>query len=235
MSTITIRTQFVTAALSLLTLLAPPASAAVFQFVPIEFENATLPGDLPNDPALSPIQVALELEESAGKIYFVILNTSDQGNPAVDGSRPAVTAIYIEDPADLLGGGQAGTFDVAGSFGTVAGDGVSYVDSASGGTLQGKNNVSPSFATDFHFSPNPTPAQNGIDPGERGSFEVGTASKAAVEAALVSGEIRVGLHIQQIGEDGEDSAGYLLTVVPEPSTLLLGLCSSVLLLVRRRA
>lgn len=78
------------------------ASAATFLFVPFEFQDATLPGDLPNDPALSPIEVSLSVEESAGMLFFVILNSSDQLDGNIDGTKPVVTSIFIEDPNDIL-------------------------------------------------------------------------------------------------------------------------------------
>ena len=168
--------------------------------------------------------------ESAGTLHFLILNSSDQSHPDVDGEHPVVTTVFIEDPGGVLGGG--GLFDALNSVGTVDGSGVLYKDSEPLGTLQGKNNVSPSFVSTFMFDPRSPGAHNGIDPGESGSFKFNSATVAAVEAALASGTIRVGLHIQQIGTNGTESAGYIL--VPEPGTAFLALIGTGMLLLRRR-
>lgn len=155
-----------------------------------------------------------------GGVTIGIYNKSMIGDPYITSEQPTVTRIFFEDRGGVLGNDVS----VVGSTGMVS---FTRNDSAN---LPGGNSIS--FQVDTAFVATPPPTSNGLNPGESVVFLFNGSSYDALVASIVSGDFRIGLHVQQIGRNGEDSAAFVS--VPEPSSALLGLLGTMLLLRRRR-
>ena len=197
-------------------------SASIYTFTPFEFTDGGV-----DSPILDTIEIQLEVATIDDCTYFYVLNSSTPGENGITDTAPTITSIFIEDPGDLLDG--AGTFDINESSGSVN----YFENSYSGGNLPGGNNIG--FTSSFSFKPTSPPVKDGVDPNETAAFKVSDANNTAdVIAALDSGSLRVGLHVQQIGPNGASSASYA-TIIPEPSSaILLSMAGCVTLLRRRR-
>ena len=132
------------------------------------------------------------------------------------GTASSVAEVYID------GGGGLSTLD---SVQNSLGGSTSFV---AGGlnppNLPGGNTASPPFnAIDaLSADTNPGPPSNGIDAAADilGIIYTTTGGLAGVQNALLTGDLRVGLHVRSIGVAvGSDS--YVGAPVPEPTTLLL--------------
>lgn len=178
-------------------------------------------GGVSNLSDLDYIDLEALIVSAAGGVSIGIYNNSAIGDPGVTATQPTVTKIFFEDRAGVLGE----TASVVSSS-----SGVSFV-SNDGATLPGGNNIG--FMVDNAFTASPPPSKNGLDPGESVVFLfTGTAYESLV-ASIVSGDFRIGMHVQEIGVCGEDSAAFV-SVVPEPASALLGLLGTLVLLRRRR-
>jgi uncharacterized protein (TIGR03382 family) len=71
-----------------------------------------------------------------------------------------------------------------------------------------------------------------LDPGESVVFLFSGTVYDALVASLVSGDLRIAMHVQQFGSSGQDSASFVN--VPEPTSAVLGLLGALVLLRRRR-
>ena len=192
------------------------ASGQNFTFDPFEFDS-------PDQSLLEPITLDLTVSEDFGGIIFEISNKTIPGDDWATASIPTVTNVYFEDSSGLL---TAPNF-VGGTGGTVA-----YSDGIDGGGIAGGSQID--FDSAFYFQADPPPTSSGIDPGESGIFGATAPSLAEVIDALNAGEIRIGLRVQQIGENDKLSASYI-SRVPEPSTALLSLAALAgCLFIRRR-
>jgi hypothetical protein len=169
---------------------------------------------------------------------FKIANTSTNSlSTWVDGTQPTITDIYFDDSSlNLLNSPT-----IVGAGTAPPDNSVSYSVGAPGsGNLPGGNNVG--FDESYLFSTNPPPSKNGIDPGEflTVSFQ-SSQGYAAILGALNTGDLRIGMHVQEIGTEGA-SAAFVSTgtldpgtqAVPEPGSALLVGVVGVILLVRRR-
>jgi len=100
--------------------------------------------------------------------------------------------------------------------------GVSFATPATPGDLPGGNAVGFTTTDAFSADSNPPAEPNGVNPGEwveiYFSLQDGKTYADTI-AALNSGSLRIGLHVQAIGETG-GSDSYV-NLVPEPYTLLL--------------
>ena len=168
------------------------------------------------------ISLAAHLLDTGTGVEIRIANTSTPGDAWVTRYVPTITTLFFEDAGGLL---IAPSFNAAGSIGI-----INYTLQA-GGNLPGGNNIG--FDTLFAFKSARPPVVNGVDPNETASFLFEGSSYVDVMAALNSGDIRIGAHVQQIGECAEDSASFV-TQVPEPGTTLLALLGTLLVLRRRR-
>jgi hypothetical protein len=116
--------------------------------------------------------------------------------------------------------------------------GVSFSFHATPGDLPGGNSISPVFKTtqDFSADSDSPVASNGVNPGEWVSITfklINGKTIADTLAALDSGELRVGLHVQAIGVNGGSES--FVNKVPEPSlVLLLGIGLGAVTLVSKR-
>jgi hypothetical protein len=165
----------------------------------------------------------------------------DISNPGLIDS--VLTVIYFDSPDGLFDPG----------FFSVIETGVDFGGNINPGDLPGGGSLTPPFSTnpvDFAIAAvNPKP-QNGIRNGVGDSLSLiltiaGPNDINDVVAAFVSGDLRIGFHVQDIGvSGGSDSLVNIVTpeinelgddpVVPEPSTWLLMSAGVVALIARRR-
>ena len=103
--------------------------------------------------------------------------------------------------------------------------------------IPGSNNIN--FDTTYGFSADPPPTTTGIDPGEQFVISFGNTSVVDIILAMSSGELRIGVHVQQIGNN-DGSASFVTTTsgpvtsVPEPSSALLLSFAGLSCLMRRK-
>ncbi len=212
-------------AVSLLVLLsAVPASAELYGFKAVE----------PIDPAVAAVgesQLTLEVTEpAAGRAQFVIRN---------NGPAPSVvTLVAIDDNQMMRGVVCISDRDTDGDAG------VDFAFDTRPRQLPGAN--AEGFSTKFSASPDGSPMDVGISPGESLSLVFAMDRNASFEdliAALDSGLARAGLFVQGVLENGEGvflSATRItngdVPVVPVPGSVLLGMIGvgAVGLLQRRR-
>ena len=176
-------------------------------------------GGVGDSGALAPIQLNATLSQNGTSLNVIISNDSQPGDDWVTSTVPTVTKISFDDNASIL---PSPTF---------ANNPPNVVFHANNSVnIPGSNNIG--FDTTYGFSADPPPTTTGIDPGEQ--FVVSFANLTADEfaKAVNSGDLRIAMHVQQIGK-GDWSASYV-TQVPEPSSSLLVGIGGILTLIRRR-
>lgn len=131
--------------------------------------------------------------------------------------RSTITDIYFDDAGDSLLASVAAIID----------DPANGVDFQSGGAppdLPGGNLLTPPFSKDFNVSSVSPPSQWGVDPGEQVevifNLKTGVGYSDVIGALNSLTDLRVGLHVQNMGPDGQWSEGFIL--VPAPGAMLLG-------------
>lgn len=194
--------------------LAAPVLAAP---VPITFTRIT--NNSPTDVASQFLAVADE--GAGGTVTFTFTNT------AVIPSN--IANIYFDDD-NLLSFNQF-----------VTQTGTSFSQGGSPGNVPGGNSISPAFdaTTALNVSADPGPPANGIDTATdvltvRYNL-LGGATFADLTDALNSGDLRLGLHVRSIGEEGESDSFVSGVIIPLPTTAgLAGLGLAGLALRRRR-
>lgn len=174
-------------------------------------------------------QYTLSQGPNANTFYFKVANTSNNSQSSwVSGTQPTITNIYFEDSLDLLSSPSIISWTTVGPDNV-----VSYSVAGGGGNLPAGQNVG--FDSDYLFQTNPPPAKNGLDTGE--SLTVAFQSLAGfsgVLGAINSGDLRIGIHVQEIGAQGASASFVNVQAVPEPGGALLLGAVGVILLVRRR-
>ena len=164
-------------------------------------------------------QFSVEVTESDDQVLFTFYN---------DGPITSYIAdIYFDDSTSLLSGMSIAVGDPPTSPGVLF-----LVDSPPPpfNFPQG-DNLSPDFEEDFKASADkPGTGKDGVDESETLGilFEFsGGSTLTDIITALVNADLRIGLHVQGIGDEGF-SDSYV--TVPEPSTLLLLCLSAVCLM-----
>ena len=129
----------------------------------------------------------------------------------------SITAIYF-DNGDLLG--IAEIFD--------SDPGVAFSQFAKPANLPGGNNITPEFETTTGFSADSDPATqpNGVNPGETVGISFNLHSGGTyntVVAELISGAIRIGIHVQGLPPEDKESDSFVNTPpIPAPGAIFLG-------------
>lgn len=153
-------------------------------------------------------------------VSISITNSSLVGSGFVTSSIPTVTKIFFEDIAGVLSSPVISS----------SSSGVEFASNPDA-HLPGGNAIN--FVVESAFSAVPPPSASGLDPGEYVTFLFAGTDYDSLVSAISLGTVRVGLHIQEIGQNGEDSASFV-NVIPEPSAALLGCIGAFFLLKRRR-
>lgn len=188
-----------------------PALSQTLDFIPFETDGVSDLSDLKH------IDLNALLIAQGDDLLVRISNDSPVGTDWISAEAPTITRIHFDD-----GDSQLGASSIVGTSGYVD---MSRDDSIN---LPGGNTIS--FVTDVGYDANPPPTQKGIDPGE--SIDI-LFPATTIAAFLGQPYSRIGLHVQQIGDNYEDSASYI-SVVPEPSIAALGGLGLLLLIRRRR-
>jgi len=178
---------------------AAPAHAVLYSFACIT--------DNGNGCDLLAPQLQVDVTDGAGDtVDFTFYNNV--------GIESSITDVYFDDGTLLA------ITNITGSAG------VAFASPATPGDLPGGNNASPDFVADFSADSDAPITDNGVDAlGEflTISFSLDGVTYADTLAALDSGALRIGLHVQSIGsEGGSDSlVNNPGAPIPEPGTLLL--------------
>ncbi len=153
-----------------------------------------------------------------GKVQFRFFNTA--------GIASSITDVYFDG------------HQVLDEFKTITGSaGVSFSAGASPSNLPGGNALNPDFDSDLAADSNSPTSQNGVDAASEWVNMVvkleHDQSFADLLQALNSGDVRIGLHVQAIGTDGE-SDSFVNNVVPAPAAFMLGALGMALVAGKRR-
>ncbi|MDX9911960.1 MAG: hypothetical protein RBS39_09025 [Phycisphaerales bacterium] len=171
------------------------------------------------DVAIGFAQLTLEISDAGlGFVDFTFTNSG----PAAS----SITDLYWDD-GTLLGLASI-----------TSGPGTSFSQGATPPNLPGGNNCSPPFVATAGFTAdsNPPAQPNGVNPGEFVTVRfslINGQTYADTIAAMVSGELRVGVHVQGFASGGSEA--FVATLVPAPGALALLGASGLLAGRRRRA
>lgn len=147
--------------------------------------------------------------DGGGQVSFTFSNL------LVDPDYAHIAAVYFDD-GSLLGIDSIDDDD----------PGVVFSQPAKRPNLPGWNNLDPPFVTTISFSADAdSPGgtnKNGVDPGESLGiiFDLQDGTFSDVIDDLNTGALRIGLHVQGIGQTG-GSDSFVNNPVPEPATILL--------------
>jgi len=192
-------------------LMPSPAQAAVFGFEC--FSNNTANCETVENQFL----VEVLAGPGANQVQFEFTNSPVGGEPFVASS---ITQIYFDSPEPLMFSAIADLQESAG---------VNYSSPATPGNLPGGNTLS--LFADFSAGPDSPVSPNGIDSPDEWLNIVFNLSAGntldTVLAAITSGTLRIGLHVQSIAPSG-NSDGFILEPgpapgdpIPEPASLIL--------------
>ena len=199
--------SLVAAALAVLVLGAAPATAATYNFFKLTNNNVeNVGGQLSVDvQAFSATQVSFRFENAVGIASSIADIYFDDGLPAI----LALPMTFLQSA------------------------GVSFNDPATPGNLPGGNGASPAFVTSTGLSADSDSpvSQNGVNAATEFLTIIlnytGANTLSTVLAALGSGDLRIGLHVQSIGQAG-GSDGYInntvdisLDPIPIPGGIIL--------------
>lgn len=150
-----------------------------------------------------------------GQVQFNLLNLGPLGS--------TIGAVYWDD--GVLSG-IAGLIDADDPLGGPFGHpGVDFSPGGSPGDLPGGNELTPPFIATFWVTHDGLSIAPGVDPGEGlgvlFDLQIGGTYDDVV-SDILSGDLRVGLHVQRLGDNAQGSDSYV-NVVPLPGAVLLGL------------
>jgi hypothetical protein len=158
---------------------------------------------------------------------------SDAGSGLVDfkflnnvGIASSITDVYFED-GTLLAIAQI-----------TSSAGVSFSEGASPGNLPGGSAVGFVATTGFTADSDPPAAPNGVNSASewltiRYSLQGGQTFDDTI-ASLNNGSLRIGMHVQAIGTEGESDGFVNTVVIPLPTTAGLALAGLGAVAIRRR-
>lgn len=159
--------------------------------------------------AIGQSQLSAELTDlGGGKVEFTFKNTG----PA----NSSVTQIYFDQPNPTLMSPNGSLMSSS--------NGVNFQTLPSNRNLPGGNGLS--FQATNGYGSRPPVSWNGINPNEwlKLVFTLNSGSTfASLLTNLATGDLRIGMHVQSIGQWGnsESFVNQAPTVVPEPASLIL--------------
>lgn len=184
------------------------------------------------DPGLQndPISLTGYVIDYGGGVEFAITNSSVPGADGVTASTPCVTLIAFEDHfIPLLSSPNSLPYAQSPS--------VNFMLDVSPGNWPQGNALTPKFVESLSYTAG---SDKGLDPGESVIFRFAGADISAVENALADGSLRIGLNVEEIGKNANQSIAYLTyssnqqaAAVPEPTAPFLGFIGTLMLLRRK--
>lgn len=202
----------------LATALASPALKAQTSLDFVRFQSANV-----NNSDLDYINIDAKIINTGSGVRIGILNNTTPTGSA-SSSKPTVASIYFDASSTVLT--NSPTFNAA-----ISSSGIEFEFGRAPTDMPGGNEIG--FSADSNFTATPPPPKNGLNPGEFAYFDFTGAEFNKVIGGVYNGSVRFGVHVLQVGSNGQDSVS-LVTAVPEPSAALLG-AIGVLALLRRRS
>lgn len=168
------------------------------QALTLGFDNVTA-NDL-GDAAIGEAQLSVEVSDlGGGQALFRFVNAGPEAS--------SITDVYFDDNASALSG--LASIDDSGS-------GVSFSANATPSNLPGGAGIS--FLADYSADSDSPIAALGVNPGEWLGIAMNlTGSYADLEAALLSGGVRIGIHVQAFASQGSES--FVTKPIPEPASM----------------
>lgn len=186
--------------------------AAKAYAIPFEFYNITNNNVV--DAAFGEAQLSVEVTNQALNDYHRVGFTFENSGPELS----SITQVYFDDNSGILSG-----FSPWDPFFDYDDPGVDFSTGASPGNLPGGDPFG--FAADFSAGSESPVQPNGVNPTEtlgiRFDLESGISFDNVV-AAINSGALRIGIHVQGFASDGSESfITSNISSVPEPAAMLL--------------
>lgn len=192
------------------------AHAQTFSFC--VFESS----DISDTSLLTSIHINATLTQNGDAVDILIMNDSIPGDDWVTSEVPTITKIAFDDDSGLSL--PTPTFSNAPGVSFGIDDGVN---------IPGSNNIG--FTTTYGFTADPPPTTTGLDPGEALLVSFADTNIAALEQAMNNGDLRIAVHVQQIGSASTDDGASFVNKIPEPSsTILMGIAALIGISVRKR-
>ena len=149
-------------------------------------------------------------DEGTSRVLFTFNNTGPFAS--------SITDVYFDDRASVLASIEA-LIDSDQNMGDA---GVDFSVGAAPPNLPSGNDADPAFMVTSGLSADSDPAvqPNGVNPGETLGILLNTVVMQDFDdviAALISGELRIGIHVQGFGDGGSES--FVSTPVPLPAAV----------------
>lgn len=193
------------------------AHAQTFSFC--VFESS----DISGTSLLTSIHINATLTQNGDAVDILIMNDSIPGDDWVTSEVPTITKIAFDDDSDLS--------LPAPTFSNSPPDVIFGIDNSL--NIPGSNNIG--FTTTYGFIADPPPTTTGLDPGEALLVSFADTNIAALEQAMNNGDLRIAVHVQQIGSASTDYGASFVNKIPEPSsTILMGIAALIGISVRKR-
>jgi hypothetical protein len=180
------------------------AHAVQFGFSSITNNNAT-------DSEIGEAQLFVDVTAVGDQVLFTFTNSGPLAS--------SITDVYFDD-------GMLLDATLLGIASVINESGVAFSQGASPGDLPGGNTLDPAFqVTEGFLADSDSPTQpNGVNPGESLGILFNLINGKTFEetlAALSSGELRIGIHVQGFASGGSESfVNNNPNPVPEPATLV---------------
>ena len=166
---------------------------------------------------------ALVINTGSGVRFGIFNNTTPTGSASA--TKPTVANIYF--------GGNSTFLNAAPTFNSgLSSSGVSFAIGGSPANMPGGNEIG--FSADSRFTASNPKPKNGLNPGEFAYFDFAGSNYNTVVNGIASGQVRLGVHVLSVGDEGEDSLSLVSTAIPEPSAALLGLLGVLAMVTRRK-
>lgn len=177
----------------------------------ITYNFVNITNNNPLNAAIGESQLFVEVGDILGnQVTFTFSNTGPEAS--------SITQVYFDD------GGLLSFDSIDDSLA-----GVEFSQWASPPELPGGNTVVPAFmtTTGLSFGSEPPVQSNGVNPGEWLAIKFGVDPSTNLENQVASGALRIGIHVQAIGNGGSEAfilgspVAVTNTSVPAPGAIVL--------------